>query len=125
LAFDALAVSECSANPATSGICLFLLSSCHAGLPNICLSCEQEAAMTTATFDTLGYFEKLKAAGVPEEQAKAITGAQAEAMKDFVASRELATKADLAELKNDMLRWMVGGFIAQTALIIAVLALMR
>ena len=81
--------------------------------------------MTTATFDTLGYFEKLKAAGVPEEQAKAITGAQAEAMKDFVASRELATKADLAELKNDMLRWMVGGFIAQTALIIAVLALMR
>lgn len=81
--------------------------------------------MTAITFDTLGYFEKLKAAGVPEEQAKAITGAQAEAMKDFVASRELATKADLAELKNDMLRWMVGGFIAQTALIIAVLALMR
>ena len=45
--------------------------------------------MTATTFDTLGYFEKLKAAGMPEEQAKAITGAQAEAMKDFV-SRLLA-----------------------------------
>jgi len=26
--------------------------------------------MSSATFDTLGYFEKLKAAGMPEEQAK-------------------------------------------------------
>ncbi len=26
--------------------------------------------MTTVTFDTLGYFEKLKNAGVPEAQAK-------------------------------------------------------
>lgn len=26
--------------------------------------------MTTTTFDSLRYFEKLKAAGVPEEQAK-------------------------------------------------------
>ena len=26
--------------------------------------------MTTITFDTLGYFEKLKAAGMPEAQAK-------------------------------------------------------
>jgi len=26
--------------------------------------------MVTTTFDSLGYFEKLKAAGVPEEQAR-------------------------------------------------------
>jgi len=34
--------------------------------------------MSTATFDTLGYFEKLKAAGVPENQAKA----QVEVIRD-------------------------------------------
>ena len=63
--------------------------------------------MTATIFDTLGYFEKLKAAGVPEAQAKAQAEVQAEAIKDFVASRELATKGDLLELKqatkNDLL----------------------
>jgi len=50
--------------------------------------------MTTATFDTLGYFEKLKAAGVPENQAKA----QADAMREVIDER-LATKRDLQELE--------------------------
>ena len=81
--------------------------------------------MTTTTFDILGYFEKLKAAGFPEEQAKAITGVQAEALKELVAARELVTKADLANVENRILRWMVGGFITQSALIIAVLALLK
>jgi hypothetical protein len=80
--------------------------------------------MTTTTFDTLGYFEQLKAAGVPEGQAKA----QADTLREIIDDR-LVTKEHLdirlAELKNDLLRWMVGGFIAQSALIIAVLALMR
>jgi len=80
--------------------------------------------MTTTTFDTLGYFEKLKAAGVPEQQAKA----QADALRELIDDR-LVTKDHLdirlAELKNDLLRWMTGIAIGQTALIIAVLALMR
>jgi hypothetical protein len=81
--------------------------------------------MTTTTFDTLGYFEKLKAAGIPEGQAEAITKAQAEAMKDFVASRELATKNDLLDLKHEILKWVVGVAIAQSALIVAVMAMLR
>ena len=85
----------------------------------------REAVMTATTFDTLGYFEKLKAAGVPEVQAKAMTEVQAEAMKDFVASRELATKADLLDLKHELLKWVLGIALAQSALIIAVMALMR
>ena len=56
--------------------------------------------MTAMTFDALRYFEKLKEAGVPEAKAKAQAEVQAEAMKDFVASRELATKGDLLELKQ-------------------------
>jgi len=50
--------------------------------------------------------------------------------------RELATKADLkAEaqglrvemqaMENRILRWMVGGFLAQTALLVAILAFLR
>ena len=55
--------------------------------------------MTTTTFDALAYFEKLKASGVPEEQAKV----QANAFRDFSAiqeenaRKELATKGDLRE----------------------------
>ena len=85
--------------------------------------------MTTTTFDTLGYFEKLKAAGMPEKHAEAITRAQAEAqaeaLKDFVASRELATKTDLLDLKHELLKWVVGVSIAQAALIVAVIALLK
>lgn len=49
---------------------------------------------------------------------------------------ELATKSDLemaisrvdtriAEFKHDILRWMVGGFLAQSALLVAVLAFLK
>jgi len=57
--------------------------------------------------------------------------------------RDLATKADLQEVRNDLierisdvrvemhamknelLKWMMGGFIAQTALLVALLAFLR
>jgi hypothetical protein len=51
--------------------------------------------MTTTTFDTLGYFEKLKAAGVPEAQAKV----QTEALREVIEDR-LATKGDLLDLER-------------------------
>ena len=53
---------------------------------------------------------------------------------------ELATKADLmalkkelqsdleiglAQTKHEILRWMIGGFIAQTALLVAIMAILR
>ena len=38
---------------------------------------------------------------------------------------DLVTKADLAEAENRILRWMAGGFIAQTALLVAVRAFLR
>ena len=80
--------------------------------------------MTTATFDSLGYFEKLKAAGVPEEQAKA----QADTLREIIDA-QLVTKNHLdirlAELKNDLLRWMLGIAAGQIAFIAAVLALIK
>ena len=94
------------------------------------------------TFDTLDYFEKLKNAGFTEEQAKV----QVEAMKGVVRSydearrKELAAKGDIQDLrlemksmemrlsekieanKHEILKWMVGTMVAQTALIVAVIA---
>jgi hypothetical protein len=55
----------------------------------------QETPMSTVTFDTLGYFEKLKAVGVPEEQAKV----QANALRELIDER-LATKQDVRELET-------------------------
>ena len=104
--------------------------------------------MVTTTFDTLGYFERLKAAGVPEMQAKV----QVEAMQDIVkaydeASRkDLATKGDIQDVrketqdvrkeiqtlrkeiqdvKHEILKWMMGMLVAQSALIVAVVSYLK
>ena len=99
--------------------------------------------MTSTTFDSLGYFEKLKEAGVPEAQARG----QAEAMRqqmeaqraalqtaldkyDEASRRELATKGDVQDVrleiekvraevekvKYDLLKWQIGGWLALAAI---------
>jgi hypothetical protein len=84
--------------------------------------------MTTITFDTLKFVERLKAAGVPEAQAKA----EAEAFADVLGMVDVATqrdlkelettlKRDMAELKVDLLKWIVGLLLGQTALILTLL----
>ncbi len=76
--------------------------------------------MATITFDTLKFVEKLKAAGVPEAQAKAEAEALVSAFSEAMDS-QLASKSDInrleRELKSDInrlerelivLKWMVG-----------------
>ena len=83
--------------------------------------------MTAITFDTLGYFEKLKDAGFTEKQARV----QVEAMQGVVRSydeasrKELATKGDLADAKHEILKWMIATMVAQTAFIVAVVAFLK
>jgi len=52
--------------------------------------------MTTITFDTLELVDKLKTAGIPQEQAEAVVRVIAEAQKGLV------TKHDLTEAKNEI-----------------------
>lgn len=93
------------------------------------------------TFDTLAYFEKLKNAGFSETQARV----QVEAMQGVVRSydeatrKELATKGDIqdvrneiqdvrneiAETKHEILKWMVTAMIAQTALLVGIIAFLK
>ena len=72
--------------------------------------------MAAVPFDTLKFAERLKAGGFTEQQAKAAAEAFADA-----TSQELVTKADLkaeiAELKADLLKWLVPLLLGQAALI--------
>lgn len=98
--------------------------------------------MTTTTFDSLGYFQKLKAAGMPEEQAQVQAAALRETLDKYDAAsrKELATKGDiqdvraelqevrvelkqeLADTKHEILKWVLGIALAQTAVIVVVVA---
>ncbi len=83
--------------------------------------------MTTITFDTLKFANKLKSAGVPEKQAEAEAEAISEVLevnlKDLVTKEYLDAKfqqelapirTDLAVLKADSvtIKWMMGIIIA-------------
>ena len=80
--------------------------------------------MTSTTFDTLEYAKKLQGLGFTREQSEGFAQIQREIIEDRLVTKD-HLDIRLAELKNDLLRWLVGGFITQSALIIAVLALMR
>ncbi|HVV68154.1 MAG TPA: DUF1640 domain-containing protein [Gammaproteobacteria bacterium] len=56
--------------------------------------------MISAAFDTLKFLQKLKAGGMPEEQAIALTEAQNEAFIE-TTNHMIATKTDLLELKQE------------------------
>lgn len=79
--------------------------------------------MSSAILDTRAYVKKLKAVGFTEEQAEV----QAETMADLVNDR-LVTKADLdlrmAELKTDLIKWMLGIAAGQITLLLALIKLM-
>ena len=54
----------------------------------------------------------------PEEDARAFLDALA------TPTEHLATKEDLAEVKSDLIKWMVGALIAQGGVIVALLKLL-
>lgn len=83
--------------------------------------------MSAITFDTLKFVEKLKAAGVPEAQAKA----EAEALSEVLHSEsaDLATANDLRVLEDrvngkfTLLQWMIGFSLAlNTAILLKLLS---
>ena len=39
--------------------------------------------------------------------------------------RDLATKADLQEVRNDLIKWMVGGFVTLGAFLLAAMTFLR
>ena len=87
--------------------------------------------MSAISFDTLAYVKTLRDAGVEEKQAEAQAMALSAVLKD--QSGSVATKADvellkaemkrdMAEIKADLVKWVVGVGILQTTLIVGILA---
>lgn len=76
--------------------------------------------MSVAIFDTHAYIKKMKAVGFTEEQAEV----QAETVADLINER-LVTKADsdlrIAELKTELVKWMLGIALGQVALLVTLL----
>ena len=77
------------------------------------------------------HLEKLKAAGVPEAQAKVLVGAMQDIVKAYDESsrKDLATKGDIQDVRNkiqdvkhEILKCMMGMLVAQSALILAVIS---
>ena len=79
--------------------------------------------MASLTFDTLKFAEKLIAAGVPEAQAKVEAAALSEVLeinlKDVVTKEYLDYK--LAEMKMDLIKWVVALALAQSGLLVGIL----
>jgi hypothetical protein len=75
--------------------------------------------MSHIAFDTLKFAETLKAAGLPEEQAKAIVGAQAAALSEAL-DNTLATKLDIARVEAEitLMKWMLGFVLAGVAALV-------
>lgn len=74
--------------------------------------------MATITFDTLKFAEKLEKAGLPREQAAAIAEAQKDAFAEAMDSQP-ATKADLMDMENRLIKWGIGLAFGQVAIIAA------
>jgi hypothetical protein len=83
--------------------------------------------MGTITFDTLKYAERLEAAGVPPQQAKA----EAQALAEVLTSSDVATARDIERLESKiellrsdlsgkftLLQWMLGLLLAGIASLI-------
>lgn len=77
--------------------------------------------MTTLTFDTLKFANRLKAAGVPALQAEAEAEALAEVMTEAVKASDLTTKNDLHEMELRLTKWVIGLALAQFALLVGVI----
>lgn len=110
---------------------------CHDVQPQIL-----DKTMTATTFDafdTHEFFKELKGVGFSEQQAEVITRLQKTAIKttleqakndyhlDELANKrdlkelELELKRDIAESKSELIRWVVGFGLFQTAIITALL----
>lgn len=106
--------------------------------------------MTALAFDTLAYAKEMEAAGFSREQAEVFAAAQGKILKEAFAATELATKTDVNDVrialkaeiqdvrtevlrlenkmeanKHEVLKWVIGTMVAQTALIVAVIAFLK
>ena len=84
--------------------------------------------MTTSTFDAQKFIRRLETAGFTREQAEGVAdafkGAREEQKPLTQEYLDPRLKAELTELKFDLLKWMTGALVAQAALIATLVKLL-
>lgn len=93
--------------------------------------------MTTITFDTLRFVQRLEEAGISREQAEVVVRVIADAQESLVTNHSLdsrLTEMELrleskidkvtSDLKVDLIKWMAGSLIAQAAVIATLVKLL-
>jgi len=96
--------------------------------------------MSQMALDPISYSDALQNAGMPKRQADVIAKTQQAGMDRLLESRELATRRDLqfailesesrlrlelANLRADLIRWMVGLVAGLGAFLVAVMAWLK
>ncbi len=79
--------------------------------------------MASVTFDTLKFTKHLEEAGLPPQQAEAISEAFAEATGTELVTKD-HLKAEIESAKNDLIKWMAGLLLAQAGLVTALVKLL-
>ena len=90
--------------------------------------------MSSVTFDTLKFVERLEAGGFSHDQAKAAADAFSDALRDSVVTQaglhealqpiktDVSTiKLDVHGMKYDLLKWMIGIAVAEVAFVLGIL----
>jgi len=86
--------------------------------------------MTAVVFDTLKFSKRLIEAGFTDKQAATLAEEQAALMDDQLATKrdlnelEVKLEVKLAETKADILKWVAGLLLTQTAVIAALVKLL-
>jgi hypothetical protein len=84
--------------------------------------------MTSVAFDTLKLARRLEAAGFPAKQAQDMASAIADTIVDTVVTREYLdlriseVRLEIANVKADILKWMLGAIGFQTLAVIGGIA---
>ena len=78
-----------------------------------------EPTAQAIAFDTHRFVKRLTESGFTEKQAETLANERV-----ALLNADLATKSDLAAVKADLLKWLVGALIAQGGLIVALVKLL-
>ena len=78
-------------------------------------------------FDTHRFVKRLIENGFTEQQAEVLADEQVQLLNTNLATQAdvAAIQRDIAEVKADLLKWMVGALIAQGGVIVALLKLLQ
>ncbi len=78
-------------------------------------------------FDTHRFVKHLTENGFTEQQAEVLADEQVHLLNSNLATQAdvAAIQRDIAEVKADLLKWMVGALIAQGGVIVALLRLLQ